>query len=167
MHLQIIKYYLYIMDYKDIIGKIGKYHYVLVVGKKAGILSSDDSSNDAKKKAIDAIKKKGSKLDKHLVVRLKLLEISKRLLKSNEESKIKTIGGPIQIDIEFYKINDQKLEKLNDYLKNNKLFITDDFLLKKKKIGEDIIKLIASAAHNNILSNTLFVLNTIDKLVKD
>ena len=43
------------MNYKDIIEQIGKYHYVLVVKKKAGILGSDERSSIAKKSALKKI----------------------------------------------------------------------------------------------------------------
>ena len=155
------------MDYKDIIENAGKYHYVLVVGRKAGILSSDNNSSNAKKEGHKKIKDKGDKLEGQLVVRLKISEVSSKLLKSNEESKIKTIGGPILVNIQFNQIKNKKFVKLNDYKNNNKIFITNDFIHKKKKIGEDTIKLIASSAHNNKLSTDLFVINKIDMLIKN
>lgn len=87
-------------------------------------------------------------------------------MKSDKEAKIKTIGGPIQIKIEFYKISNGNLEKLNDYGKNNKIFLTDKFL-KNKSFDEKISKLVASATFNNILKKDLFVLNIIDDLIKN
>jgi len=160
-------YYLYIMDYKDIIEDIGKYHYVLVVGKKAGILGSNNKSNIAKKEALKKINQKNDKLENLFVVKLKISVINKKLIKQNKESEVKTIGGPIKIDIEFYKIKKRKLSKIKDYEKNNKLYITNNFLNKKRKINKDIIKLVASAAYNNKFSTTLFVINKIDNLIKN
>jgi hypothetical protein len=154
------------MDYKDIIENIGKYHYVLVVGKKAGILGSNNNSSIAKKTAIKKIVEKKDKLENQFVVKLKIFQVSKKLLKQNDKSKIKTIGGPIQINIDFYQIKKQNLSKLKDFAKNNKLFITKKFL-DKKEINNKIIKLIASATHNNKLNTELFVINIIDKLVKN
>ena len=154
------------MDLKEIIKDIGKYHYVLVVGKKAGILGSGNESNDAKKKTLEKIKLKNGKLNNQLVVKLKFIKVKSSLLKENVNSKIKTVGGPIQINIDFYEIIDNQVEKLNEYSKNNKLFITSNFLKRKGEISSNDIKLIASAAHNNKLKNELLVLNTIDKLVK-
>ena len=155
------------MDYKDIIKNIGKYHYILVVGKKVGILGSNNKLNIAKNDAIKYIDKKNDKLENQFVVMLKLTLVSNKLLKENKEAEIKTIGGPIQINIDFYKIKNNDIVKIEDYEKDNKLFITDSFLEKNKKIGEDIIKLIASSAHNNKLNTELFVINKIDKLVKN
>ena len=154
------------MDYKDIIENIGKYHYVLVVGKKAGILGSNNNSSIAKKTAIKKIVEKKDKLENQFVVKLKIFQVSKKLLKQNDKSKIKTIGGPIQINIDFYQIKKQNLSKLKDFAKNNKLFILKKFL-DKKKINNKIIKLIASATLNNKLNTELFVINIIDKLVKN
>ena len=153
------------MNYKQIIKDIGKYRYVLVVGRKAGILGSDNESSYAKNEALEKINLKNGKLENQLVVRLKLTKVSSKLLESDNLSKIKTIGGPIQTNIDFYEIKDNNLHKLNEYSKNNKLFITDNFL-KKMKLDNHTIKTIASAAHNNKLEKELFVLNKIDKLIK-
>ena len=73
------------MDYKKIIKDVGKYHFILVVGKKAGILGSSNDSKDAKNEAIDKIKKKNGKLNKQLVVRLKITKVKSNLLKENEK----------------------------------------------------------------------------------
>ena len=92
-------------------------------------------------------------------------EYSNTLILSGDVPLIKTIGGPIQIKIDFYKIKEGILEKMKDYVKNNKIFLTDKFL-QNKDFDEKVIKLIASATYNNILKNELFVLNIIDQLVK-
>lgn len=154
------------MNYENLVDKFKKYHYIIVVGKKAAPLGSSNSSKEAVKLAEEFILKKNNKFENQVVARLKLETISKRLIKSDKESKIKTIGGPIQIKIEFYKISNGNLEKLNDYGKNNKIFLTDSFL-KNKTFDEKISKLIASATFNNILKKDLFVLNIIDDLIKN
>jgi hypothetical protein len=154
------------MDYKDIIENIGKYHYVLVVGKKSAILGSDNDNDIAKKEALDKIKLKDGKYEDMYIVKMHISKISTKLLKQNEESKIKVIGGPIKIKIEFNNIKNGKISKLVDYNKNNKLYITDTFLKKNKNITQKIIKLIAAAAYNNKLSTKLFVINKIDNLIK-
>jgi hypothetical protein len=153
------------MDYENLVDKFKKYHYIIVVGKKAALLGSSNSSKEAIKLAEDFILKK-KKFENQVVARLKLEIISNKLIKSDKEAKIKTIGGPIQIKIEFYKISDGNLEKLNDYGKNNKIFLTDKFL-KSKSFDEKNSKLVASATFNNILKKDLFVLNIIDDLVKN
>ena len=78
------------MDYKDIIKNIGKYHYILVVGKKVGILGSNNKLNIAKNDAIKYIDKKNDKLatsslENQFVVMLKLTLVSNKLLKENKE----------------------------------------------------------------------------------
>ena len=97
------------MDYENLVDKFKKYHYIIVVGKKAALLGSSNSSKEAVKLAEDFILKKKNKYENQVVARLKLETISKKLIKSDKEAKIKTIGGPIQIKIEFYKISDNKL----------------------------------------------------------
>lgn len=153
------------MDYKNIIDKSKKYHYILIVGKKAGVLGSSNSKKKAKEEVDNMIIKKNGKLEGKLVAKLKLLEISKKDLEDNERSKIKTIGGPIEIKIEFYRIKNNDLEKIEGYEKNNSLFLTDKFL-KKKEINSDFTKYVASAAYNDKLNTELFVLNIVDKLIK-
>ena len=112
------------MDYKNIIDKSKKYHYILIVGKKAGVLGSSNSKKKAKEEVDNMIMKKNGKLEGKLVAKLKLLEISKKDLEDNERSKIKTIGGPIEIKIEFYRIKNNDLEKIEGYEKNNSFFGT-------------------------------------------
>ena len=153
------------MDYEKLVEEFKKYHYIIVIGKKAGVLGASNTPKEAKKIAEELINKKNKKYENQIVARLKLDIISKNLIKLDKESKIKTIGGPIQIKIEFYKIKEGILEKMKDYVKNNKIFLTDKFL-QNKDFDEKVIKLIASATYNNILKNELFVLNIIDQLVK-
>ena len=153
------------MNYKKIIEKIGKYHYILVIGKKSGILGSSNKLSEAKKKTIDILKDKKNKYDNFNFAKLKISKISNKNLKLNEESKIKIYGGPIEIKIKFYEIKNNKIKILKDYFNNNKLYITDKFL-KKNKLDKKTIQLVASLAHNNKLSKKLFVINTIDKYIK-
>lgn len=154
------------MNYKNIIKNVGKYHYVLVVKKKAGILGSDNHSSVAKKNALKKILSHPNKYEGLYVIKLTIKKISKKLLKENKESKINIIAGPIEVNIEFNEIKNNKIVKLEDYKKNNKLYITEKYLNKNKSIDIKIIKLIASSAHNNRLSTKLFDINTIDKLIK-
>jgi len=153
------------MDYKNIINKSNKYHYILIIGKKAGVLGSSNSKRKALEEAIEVIEKKNGKLEGKLVAKLKLVEISKEDQEDNKRSKIKTIGGPIEIKIEFYRIKGNDLEKIEGYEKNNSLFLTDNFL-KKKEINSDFTKYVASAAYNDKLYTDLFVLNIVDRLIK-
>jgi hypothetical protein len=154
------------MNYKNIVNNIGKYHYVLVVKKKAGILGSDNNSSVAKKSALKKILSSQNKYEGLYVIKLTIKTISKKIIKENKESKINIIGGPLEVTIEFNEIENNKMVKLEDYKKNNKLYITEKYLKKNNIINEKIIKLIASSAHNNRLSTKLFDINTIDKLIK-
>lgn len=153
------------MNYENRINEFYKYHYIIVIGKKAALLGS---SNDFKEalEITDNYIQKNKKLENKIVAKLELEVISERLLKGNEKSKIKTIGGPIQIKIEFYKIIDGYLKKLINYYKNNTIFLTKKFL-NENKFDEKISKLIASAAFNDVLKNDLFVINLIDDLIKN
>ena len=157
--------YFIIMNYENKINEFNKYHYIIVIGKKAAILGSSNDLKEALEITDDYIQK-NKKFENKVVARLELEVISERLLKRNDESKIKTIGGPIQIKIEFYKILDDSLKKLIDYHKNNTIFLTKKFL-NEKKFDEKILKIIASAAFNNLLKNDLFVLNIIDDIIKN
>ena len=46
------------MDYENLVDKFKKYHYIIVVGKKAALLGSSNSSKEAVKLAEDFILKK-------------------------------------------------------------------------------------------------------------
>ena len=153
------------MNYESKVNEFNKYHYIIIINKKAIILGSSNDLNEALE-ITDNYIQKNKKLENKVVARLELEVISERLIKRNDESKIKTIGGPIQIKIEFYKILDDSLKKLIDYHKNNTIFLTKKFL-NEKKFDEKIPKIIASAAFNNLLKNDLFVLNIIDDIIKN
>ena len=155
------------MNYENKINEFNKYHYIIVIGKKAALLGSSNDFKEALEITDNYIQKnKNKKLENKIVAKLELEVISERLLKGNEKSKIKTIGGPIQIKIEFYKIIDGSLKKLINYYKNNTIFLTKKFL-NENKFDEKISKLIASAAFNDVLKNDLFVINLIDDLIKN
>ena len=158
------------MDYKKIISTINKYHYVLISGNKTAIIGSDNKISEAKKIAEKFIKSKKGKFEDLYVARLKLDKISNKLIKLDKkdvkDGRIKTIGGPIKILIEFNKIINNKIKKIKDCLSNNSIFITDKFLLKNKKISLKNLKTIVLKTKKNKLSKTLYVLNLIDKFIK-
>lgn len=149
------------MDYKEIVNSVDKYHFYLVVKKKAGLLGSSNNACNALDEAIENLKPKYNGL---LVVKLTIKRVSKRLLQSNKESKLKLIKGKIYFKIEFYKIENGDIVKLEDYPKNNKIYITDKFL-KHNELSDKILKRIVSSAHNNKLSTKLFDINTIDRIM--
>jgi len=155
------------MNYKQIIEDIGKYHYILVSGKKAGVLSSNNKASDAKKEALKKLKPKAEKLNKQIIIILKLSKISNKLFKQQKKEKIKLIGGPIKVEIKLHQLINGKLVKADKFNKDNKLYITDKFLSKNKKLTLQNMKFIASAALNNKLSIIAFAINTIDKLIKN
>jgi len=153
------------MNYDTIIKNLGKYHLLLINKNKVGVLSSSNNLSEVKKMANEKILKKGDKLNDFLVILLKLKKISKKLLKLNEESKIKTIGGPIEIEILFNQIKKQKIKPLKDYVKNNKIYITNKFL-KNNKLTKKELKFISILANTGKLNNKMYSLNVIDKFIK-
>jgi len=166
-------YFIYIMEIpktnemniNDIIENIGKYHYILATLKKAKILSNGNKDKETKKEANNMIKQLGDKMEDKYITKLKLSKISKKILKENDESEIKTVGGPIKIDIIFYQINNLKIKKLIDFPLNNTIYITKKFL-DNNHITDKILKKIAIITLNKKLSNKLFVINNIDKFTK-
>ena len=153
------------MNFENIVNKINKYHYIIFKGRNTEILGSSNNYEDEFKIIKNSIQK-NKKFENQIVAKLELIVISERLIKGNNESKIKTIGGPIEVKIEFYKIINGSLTKIIDCYKNNNIFLTEKFL-NENIFDQKISKLIASAAYNNLLKNDLFVLNIIDDLVKN
>ena len=143
-----------------------KYNYILTTLKKTKILSSGDTDKESKKEANKYIKENGEKWEGINVVKLKISKISNKILKENNESKIKTVGGPIKIDIIFYNIYNLKLKKLIDFPLNNNIYITEKFL-ENYNLSDKILKKIALITINKKLSNKLFVINKIDKFIKN
>ena len=79
------------MKYKDIVEEAGKYHFVLIQGKKMVVLSSDNNLSNSKEKAIKEIEEKNNEYEDLFVAKLSIKVISEKLIKLNEESKIKSI----------------------------------------------------------------------------
>lgn len=139
-----------------------KYYYILTTLKKAKILGHNDINKKAKDEANKLIKNIGDKIEDQYVVKLKIKKVSKKLLKENEESKIKLIGGPIKIDIIFYQIENLKLKKLVNFPLNNNIYITEKYL-SNHNITDSILKKITIITLNKKLNKKLFSINTIDK----
>lgn len=139
-----------------------KYYYILTTLKKAKILGHNDINKKAKEEANKLIKNIGEKIEDQYVVKLKIKKVSKKLLKENEESKIKLIGGPIKIDIIFYQIENLKLKKLVNFPLNNNIYITEKYL-SNHNITDSILKKITIITLNKKLNKKLFSINTIDK----
>lgn len=150
----------------DIINRVGKYHYVLVVKKKAGIIGSGNTLSKAKDEALNIISEDPNKFEGLYVIQLTIKAVSKQLLKDNKESKLKLIGGPIEIDIKYNEIENGDIVELDDHKKNNKIYITNEYLNKNTSIGQDILKKISASVHNNKLNSKLFSINTTDNLSK-
>ena len=117
------------MDYKKIISDVGKYHFILLSGSKAAIIGSDDKTSDAKKIAEKFVKSKKGKFEELFVARLKLQKISSKLLKLEKkqvsEGRHKTIGGSIEILIDFYQIKNNKINKIKKYLMVDLIYSID------------------------------------------
>lgn len=139
-----------------------KYYYILTTLKKAKILGHNDINKKAKDEANKLIKNIGDKIEDQYVVKLKIKKVSKKLLKENEESKIKLIGGPIKIDIIFYQIENLKLKKLVNFPLNNNIYITEKYL-SNHNITDSILKKITIITLNKKLNKKLFSINIIDK----
>ena len=153
------------MNYEDVTKDLNKYSYIIVTGRKAGTLGQSNELEIAKQIAENVIKKKNGKFENMFVSELVLEIIPEKLIKLNNESKIKTIGGPIQIKIFFNRVIEGRIIRIDNCYKNNNIFITDRFL-QNKIFDEKVMKIIASAAFNNILKKELFILNKIDDLIK-
>ena len=152
------------MDYKDIINQINKYHYLFVSKKKVILLASDNSSSDAKEKTLNKIK---SKLDSFIgktIIKLKLSKVKTELYEKSKTAKLTSIGGPIIIEIDFFKVNEKGKIKINEEdTRNDTIYITENFLKDNKVTILDIKKIVYKAYYNQ-LRKTILSVNTIDKI---
>ena len=136
-----------------------KYIYILTTLKKTKILTRGNNDTKTIDEANKIINEIGDKIEDQYVIKLKIKKVSKKLLKENEESKIKLIGGPIKIDIIFYEIKNLKLKKLDDFILNNNIYI------EKEDLKDNIYKKICLLTINKKLSKKLFVINSIDQFI--
>lgn len=151
---------------KSFIEEIGKYHFMIIAGKKIIILSSNNDSTIAKKNAIhklykNANKSKIEKLEGVKVYRLKLVVLSSTKIKNDEKKRIPTIGGPIEIQLSSYKIKNKKLVKSKD---NWNAYITKKYLKKNKKIILSDLKKVSYIYNKKMISSGS--INTLENIKK-
>ena len=156
--------------YLKIIKKIKPYHFLVISGNKAAVIGSGFKTSEAKAEAENLIKSKKGKFEDLLIVKLKIAKMPEKLMKLEQKyikkGTVKTIGGPIEIILEFGEIKKDKIKKIND-LRNNKLFIDEKFLKKNNyEITKRNLKTITVKAKNNKLSKKLYVLNKASKILK-
>ena len=155
------------MDIKQTIKNIGKYHYLIVIGKKVATLSNGNDSTKTKKECIDIIKKKIDVLKNKYIVKIVLEKLKKKDIVANNKSKLKSIGGPILIKIRVFQISNNGKLKMNDNEdRNNGLFITEKYLKKHNEIRKKDLHKIAYKIINRKISNNLLTVNIIDKILK-
>ena len=152
------------MDYKDIINQINKYHYLFVTKKKVILLSSNNSSSEAKEKTLNKI---NSKLDSFIgktIVKLKVSKVKTEIYEKSKTAKLTSIGGPIIIEIDFFKVNEKGKIKLNEEdNRNDNIYITESFLKDNKVTISDLKKIVYKSYYNQ-LRKTILSVNTIDKI---
>lgn len=153
----------------QIIKDIGKYHFLYVYKvkntskKKVKLFCSDAKLSIAKKSTTDEIKSNLSRYEDKSIIKFIIKKIPKKLLKKNKESKIKSIGGPIEIDISVYQVSEKGKLVMDDHeTRNNRIYFTEKFLEKNKKIKPIHLKKIAIKVFNNKLSDGLLSVNTVD-----
>ena len=92
----------------QVIKDIGKYHFLYVYKvkntskKKVKLFCSDAKLSVAKKSTTNEIKSNLPRYENKSIIKFIIKKISKKTLKQSKESKIKCIGGPIEIDISVY-----------------------------------------------------------------
>lgn len=133
----------------ELIKNTGKYHYLIANSKKALLLSSNNSKNEARKEALSNIKPIIDKVKGKDILLLTIRKISEKRLKSQEDDDIQLLGGPIQITIEKIKvISENKLKNLGGS-KNNKAYFTQKFVDKNNIIDTKYLTEIAYNYFNN------------------
>ena len=149
------------MDYKDIIQHIGKYHYLIANNSKSVLLSSSNSKNEARQKALEKIKPILNNVLGKYIYLLTIRKISEKELKSQETDSIKVLGGPVEVTIEKILVVNEKKVKNEGGVGNNRVYFSKKYL-HSKSIDDKNIKQIAFDYHNEKLKNGPFDLNIIN-----
>ena len=154
------------MDIDKIMKNVKIYNFLIGTDTKKSILLSNDNSLDKAKKELMKKVKPNLKIFKGiLITKLKIEKVPPKIIELDKKSKLKLIGGPILIKLSLYKVGkngNMSLQKTG----SNKIFITTKYLNKHKKILEKDIRYIVYAFRNDMLSDALFAVNTIDKIEK-
>ena len=154
------------MNYNKIVQDIKKYHFLYVYNKKVIILASSDTLEDAKEKTLTKIQSKLSVFKDNSIVRFKIKKINKKTYEESKKTTLTSIGGPIIVDINVYRVSPNGKIKMDDTEdRNNTLYFTESFLKNNKKIKNSDLKLIALNTMYNKLDKSILAINTIDNLV--
>ena len=149
------------MNYKQIIQNIGKYHYLIVNSSKSILLSSNNSKNEARNKALQKIKPIINNVLGKYIYMLTIRKIKDIDLKAQENDTVKLLGGPIEITIEkVLVVNAEKLKNEGGW-DNNRIYFSKKYL-DSKLIVSDNIKKIAYDYHNKKLKTGPFDVNIIN-----
>jgi hypothetical protein len=142
---------------------LDKYYFFLYnpKTKKIKLIESSDETKKTLKKIIKRLKKE------YIIVRVKISIISKKDVEREKKSILKTIGGPIYGLVTQYRLEDKKLTKLTNKIKN-KVYFPSNYLNKNKdnnnKLEKDIMK-IALYYSSDRLNNKLMAINKVNKLL--
>ena len=150
-----------------------KYYYILVIGNKTALLSSDNSKSEAKDKAIQTLKKKSNNINSFndkIIYRVTIRKVTKE--EKEEEKKsvaISYVGGPLVTIIENVKVlidsnNKIKFKNLGE-LGNSKVFLDKKYLKKYNFVDIKNIRKIVYA-YDKSITNCAFAVNTISDILK-
>lgn len=141
---------------------LDKYYFFLynIKTKKIKLVKSGEQSTEILKKIIKKLQKD------YIIVRVKIMLITKKELNNEKKSLLKTIGGPIYGLVTEYKLENKKLKKIPKKIKN-KVYFPSNYLNKNKnnikKLEKDIMK-IAMYYSKDKLNNKLMAINKVNKL---
>jgi len=150
-----------------------KYYYILVIGNKTSLLSSDNSKSTAKDKAIETLKNKSNDINSFnnkIIYRVTIRKVTKE--EKEEEAKsvaISYVGGPLVSIIENVKVlidsnNKIKYKNLGE-CGNSKVFLDKKYLKKYNFVDiKNIRKLVY--AYDKSITNCAFAVNTISDILK-
>jgi hypothetical protein len=86
------------------------------------------------------------------------------MLKESKESPIKSIGGPIEVDISVFQVSEKGKLIMDDHeTRNNRIYFTKKFLKNNDNEIKPIhLKKIAVKVFNNKLDRRVLAINTVD-----
>ena len=154
------------MDYKKLIKKVGKHHFLFAARNKVIVFSSNNKYNEAIRETLKKIKSKLTSLRNKYVVHIKLKKVREEDIKENKKSDLKFVGGVVQAIIKIYHINDDGELVNDDETMSLRVYFTEKYLKENREISKKDLKKIAYYAMTGKLKTSLMAINTMEEINK-
>ena len=151
-------------DYKNFIVASGKYHYVITNKTKSIILSSSNSKNEARQEALEKLQPMMDAVLGKYIYLLTIRKIPKKNIKSQEDTTLKVVGGPVKVLIERIEVINKNKLKNKGGLGNSRAYFVDEYFKKYNEIKRNSLEQFAFDYHNKKLKLGPLDVNIIENM---